>query len=267
MSFDYAVEKNIDQPHSFVVETGKFKGPLDLLWSLIIKSKLEITEISLSKITKDFLSYLSLMKILDIELSSDFSLMASNLLHYKSKALLPIESYVDENFEPPLPPELVQQLMEYKKFQQAAHNLESLEQQTNEIYIRKTEQMILEFPDDQNWKEVSILDLLTAFSKIAAGYQLEKKTIKKIVIKEYTVAESIAKIRNKLIFSESFIFLDLFAEKTEPIEIVATFLAILEMVKLKEIIIRQHTLFGDIRVFKGQISEALTGSSQFNLTN
>jgi segregation and condensation protein A len=231
----------------YQIKIDLFEGPLDLLWNLITKSKLDITQISLSQITEDFLRYIHLLKSFDIEVASDFILMAATLLHYKSRMLLPFESDLkdDENYS--LPAELVQQLLEYKRFQQVADKLFTLEQETAEIFIRSSEQSVFEFADDDNWQEVNILDLLAAFSKIAEKF--DQRKIESIEIDDISVEECIQRIKILGKLKTNFLFHEIFSAKPSKIELVATFLAILEMVKLKKISIRQHNIFGDIRIF------------------
>lgn len=248
---DSMTETNTVQ-NVFQIKIDQFEGPLDLLWGLIQKSKLDITSISISRITGDFIAYIALMKILDVDVSADFTYMASNLLYYKSKALLPIDPGLDEEYEPPLPPELVQQLLEYKKYQKAARNLENIEERSNDFYLKKNDQIMLEFPGDENWNDVNILDLIEAFTRITAKIGEKKSDLHKIEMREYSLDDSIAKIRNKIFSEKNFLFNDLFTGQTDALEIVTTFLAILEMVRMKEIVVRQHRLFGDIRVFQSE---------------
>jgi hypothetical protein len=103
-----------ERDEGYVLHIDNFDGPLDLLWGLIKKAKIDITEVSISQITEQYIAYLRLMEELNIQVASDFILMASELLYYKSRALLPGGEMEDEYFVPPLPPELIQKLLEYK---------------------------------------------------------------------------------------------------------------------------------------------------------
>lgn len=233
--------------NKYLVKLDLFEGPLDLLWNLIYRSKLDIAEISLSQITDDFIKYLSMLKVLDIGTASDFILMASTLLHYKSKILLPVENEITDEPLISLPPELVSQLLEYKKYQQAALKLNDIEKISGEIFTRNIDQFTFDFADDDNWKEIDFLDLISAFSRFTK--ELDSADSRDLDLAEVSVEECITMIRERLAGEKNFLFTDIFPQMPNKIKLVATFLAILEMVRLKEIILKQHAIFGDIRIF------------------
>ena len=114
------------------------EGPLTLLWQLIESYRVDIFEISLIKITEDFLKFITSMESIRVEVASSFAVMASRLLYYKSKALLPDPGFEDNDTEPRLPPELIQQLLEYRRFQNAADRFRELEDITSGMFTRKT---------------------------------------------------------------------------------------------------------------------------------
>ncbi len=241
----------MEESKPFQIKLATFEGPLDLLWSLIKKSKLDITQISLSEITAEYISYINMLKSLDVNIASDFVLMATTLLHYKSQILLPIDNEIADDYDPPLPPELVQQLLEYKKYQDAAYKLEHLAQNTEEFFARPNEQFVFDFEENGQWQEVSLLELISAFAKIAESYNVP--LTQAIEVDEITVEESMSFIRDKLNKQQSFVFSELFLNKPTKIELVTTFLAVLELVRQRDIAIRQHQLFGEIRIFQKNI--------------
>ncbi len=122
-----------------VISIEKFEGPLDLLWNLIRESKLDITEVPLALVTEQYIAYLRMMENLNIQVASEFIVMASELLYYKSKALLPTGELEDEYFVPPLPPDLVERLLEYKKFQAAASSLREQFEKQSDCFYRTAE--------------------------------------------------------------------------------------------------------------------------------
>ena len=232
----------------YAIHIENFDGPLDLLWELIKKSKIDITEISISLITEQYLEYLKVMEILNIKIATDFIQMASELLYYKSKALLPSGELEDEYFVPPLPPELIQKLLEYKQFQQASVRLrDQFDLQTN-IYTRSTE---LEAIIGEDYIEVSLFDLMKAFTQVIESRPTTEK--EEIIFDEILVSDRIEHITLLLKESESLVFEEIFEDKPTRAQIVATFLAILEMTRTRLIKILQHKVFGNIRILRNFI--------------
>ncbi len=235
-------------PEKYILTVEKFEGPLDLLWSLIKESKLDITEIPLSAITEQYIGYLRLMEKMNIQVAAEFITMASELLFYKSKALLPAGEMEDEYFVPPLPPNLVQKLLEYKKYQAAAGELRSLFENQSDCFARPAAG-----PEPEGeglYLEVSLFDLLNAFAEVIDS----KETIEEeeIVFDEVLVSDRIAFIDSLLLQRESVLFEELFTCAPGRAVIIASFLAVLEMSKMRRIIIMQHRLFGEIRIFRGR---------------
>ena len=148
----------------YIIHIENFEGPLDLLWDLIKKAKIDITEVSLSKITEQYIAYLKLMESINVKIATEFIWMASELLHYKSKALLPSGDIDDEYFVPPLPPELIEKLLEYKKFQKASGQMRDLYDQRSDIFTRQNN--LEEMVGTDEYIEVSLFDLLKAFADV-----------------------------------------------------------------------------------------------------
>jgi len=230
----------------YSIHIPNFDGPLDVLWDLIKKSKIDITEISISSITEQYLAFLKLMDIMNVKLAIEFTWMASELLYYKSKALLPAGEIEDEYFVPPLPPELIAKLLEFKKFQKASIDLyEKFEYQSN-AFTRSN--AVREYIDNEEYFEASLFDLLKAFANV-----LESQTVideKEIVINEILVSDKIEYIKNLLRLNEVILFTDVVESFTNRREILASFLAILEMAKTQFLKIFQHRVFGEIRLIR-----------------
>ncbi|MBE7410623.1 MAG: segregation/condensation protein A [Leptospiraceae bacterium] len=238
-------------------EGGLSEGPLSLLWNLIESYKIDIFDVSLSKITEDFINFVKFSESLSIELGAEFSLTAANLIYLKSKALLPNPGFEEENYEPPLPKELVAKLLEHKKYQMAAGNLSELEKINSGVFKRETNQILMNFGDDENWLDVSLLDLISSFNKILEKNSVNNETPDFLIAsQEYSVDEKIDYLQGLLKIKGEFLFFEMF-ESDEPNlnEIVVSFLALLELVKLKTVKVTQHKMFGDIKIIRNLTTE------------
>ena len=142
------ITKNEDKNYIFKLE--KFEGPLDLLLYLIKKAEIDIYDIPIHKITEQYLNYINLMKKLDINLASEFIIMAANLIYIKSKMMLPIESDIEEEYFEDPRTELVNQLLEYHKFKNAAMELENLETHQTNLFFREKNQITFNVNDTEN---------------------------------------------------------------------------------------------------------------------
>ncbi len=234
-----------------IIHIDNFNGPLDLLWDLIKKAKIDITEITISHITEQYLGYLKLMEKLNVRVATDFIRMASELLFYKSCALLPAGQIEDEYFVPPLPPELVQKLLEFKKFQNASRKLmEEFESSANRYTRENRLDDIIEIDD---FGEVSLFDLLKAFAEVIESQKAVDE--KEIVFDEILVSDRIEHIRNMLSKMDVIHFPDIFTAKPSRMEIVVTFMAILELARTRIIKLLQHKIFGIIRIVKHVAAE------------
>lgn len=241
---------NTPQPDKCVIAIDKFEGPLDLLWSLIKDSKLDITEISLSLVTEQYIGYLRLMETLNIQVAAEFIVMASELLYYKSKALLPAGEMDDEYFVPPLPPNLVQKLLEYKKYQAAAEDMRRMFENQSDCFTRSAPPP--ETEENGLYLEVSLFDLLKAFADVIDSQETIEQ--EEIIFDEVLVSDRIAFIDTLLAERESLLFEELFQAAPGRAMIIASFLAILEMSKMRRIKIMQHILFGEIRIFRAAVT-------------
>ncbi|MBN1898482.1 MAG: segregation/condensation protein A [Spirochaetes bacterium] len=232
----------------YTVKLEKFEGPMDLLLYLINKAEIDIYDIPIGEITEQYLKYINLMKKIDINVSAEFIVMAATLMYIKSKMLIPTDVEIeDEYFEDPRK-ELVEQILEYQKFKNAADDLKQKEEEVSNVFFRPSSQMVMEFGDAENWVDVKLLDLINIFSKFIEYTDTED--LGYILPERITVGTRIDQISEILKEKDQIDFQSLFVEKVEVWDVVVTFLAILEMIKQRKIFVKQHKLFGDIKIFR-----------------
>ncbi|MBN1500505.1 MAG: segregation/condensation protein A [Spirochaetes bacterium] len=259
---DNSEETSVDS-EKYQIHIENFDGPLDLLWALIKKSKIDIVDVSLSKITEQYLQYLRMMDELNVNLASEFINMASELIYYKSRILLPAGEIDDEYFVPPLPPELVQKLLEYKKYQQATSEMMNLYELQSDSYVRKSD--ISQFIDNEEYTTMSLFDLLNAFVEVLGTQKkVEEREIK---FDEILVSDRIDHIIAFLRKQEKITFKELFKTVPSISMVVATFLAVLELTKVQKIKIMQNKAFGTIFIFRSFNPDQEIKPAEFNLTS
>ncbi len=242
-----------EKENSYIVNIEKYSGPLDVLWELIKKSKIDITEISISQITEQYIAFIKMIEDMDVKVASDFVLMASELIYYKSRALLPTGEVEDEYFTQPLPPELIQKLLEYKKYQKMSDEFKEIYEIQNNVYVRNN--ISENLGEEELYLEVSLYELLKAFSSVLNS--TATVDIREIVFDEILVSDRIEYITELLKENESIIFTEIFSVKPSKAEIIASFLAVLEMSKTCMIRVQQHRVFGDIRILRNFSLERL----------
>lgn len=240
-------ETQDEKTERYVIHIDNFDGPLDLLWDLILKAKIDVTEIFVSHITEQYIDYLKLMEKMNIKIASEFVTMASDLLYYKSKALLPGEDIEDEYFIPPLPSDLVQKLLEYKRYQITSGKLRDRYEKQSAHFYR---QNVITDAIEEEFVGASLFDLLKAFAYILESEESVEQ--EEIVFDEVLVSDKIEFISGLLMEKDQISFRDIFSEKPGRIEIIASFLAILEMTKSKNIRIMQHVLYGEIIIVRAK---------------
>lgn len=235
---------------SYQVRLEVFEGPLDLLLYLIKKNEVGIFDIPIAQITEQYLEYLELMEILDLNISGEFLVMAATLMHIKSKMLLPPEELPQEEEEEDPRAELVKKLLEYSKFKEVALALREKELKRKEEFIRSGTNR--QFIDEEGnvYFEASLFDLINAFSK-AVGH-ISRETFQEIIQDEVTVEQKIHELLHLLMNSALIYFKDLLMEAKTKLEVVVTFLAILELIRLKEIVARQRNLFSEIEIIRNE---------------
>lgn len=238
---------------SYKIKLEIFEGPLDLLLYLVKKDHLNIYDISIARVTEQYLKYLELMKLLDLNIAGEFLVMAATLMQIKSKMLLPIEANQEIQEEEDPRAELVRRLLEYEKFKEIAEDLRQRESHQQEVFKRPKSEENKEMPaetETQSYFEASIFDLINAFSE--ALDEVPKEVFYEVVKDEFTIADKIHQLLHLLLVSTSIRLSELFAQAKNKMEIIVTFLAILELIRMKEIIIRQKELFGEIDIIRNK---------------
>ena len=230
----------------YKVKLDIFEGPLDLLLYLIKKSELDIHDIPITTITEQYLEYLNLMQLLDLDIAGEFLVMAATLMHIKSKMLLPPDetpALDEEEMDPRA--ELVQRLLEYKRFKEAASNLQQMEETRSLSFTRFPATIEID-GGDSPFLEASLFDLISAFSKVLKN--MPKDIFHRVIKDEFTVAEKVHEIFHLLVENDALLFSSLFKKSKNRFEAITIFLAVLELIRLKEIRIVQNRLFEDIEI-------------------
>lgn len=232
----------------YKVSLEVFEGPLDLLLYLIKKDEVDIYDIPIGRITDQYMEYLQLMKVLDLNIAGDFIVMSATLMLIKSRMLLPVDdrSEPDEEEEEDPRWDLVRQLVEYKKFKDAADHLEELEVHMENVFGRESEHVELGAPPEIDMRDASIFDLIASLNE-ALG-RVQEEDLQEIFAEEYTVGQKVTYIVENLKIAKRLSVMDLFSGMTSRQEIVCTFLAVLELIKLNRIAAVQDDHFGDIVV-------------------
>jgi segregation and condensation protein A len=230
---------------SYQVRLSQFEGPLDLLLHLIRRDKINIYDIPISHITQEYLAYIEIMQELELEVAGDFFVMAATLMRIKAQMLLPRHAEMEEEEEDPRD-ELVRNLLEYKKFKEAAQHFSTMEEERRKVFTRPTSgQGIVE--DSEHPIEVTVFDLLGAFRKVLED--LKKQVSYRVERDPVTLEEKLQIIRTRLKTEREILFTELFEIGFNKIDIIVTFLAILELMKLGELVARQMTGAPDIWLY------------------
>ena len=231
-----------------------FEGPLDLLLYLIKKEEVDIYEVNLTKLATQFIEYIETMRLLDLEIAGEFLVMASTLMYIKSRELLPVEQQVqvegEEEGEDPRW-ELIRQLVEYKKFKDAAAQLHALEVARENTFPRKPGKLEFESDRPQAKPEVSIFDLLNAVNIVLQRFT-KRDDLRDIFEDKWTVSEKIEQVMKTLTERPRVTFSELFAQAASRSEVVCTFLALLELIRLKQLVCIQPEPFAEIEISRAQ---------------
>ena len=236
----------VEGRHAYTFRLEGFEGPLDLLLHLIQKNELDIFNIPIALITEQYLEYLQLIKVLNLDIAGEYLLMASTLLHIKSKMLLPKSSEGEGEEEKDPRAELVRRLLEYQKYKQAALDLERRPLLDRDVFIRLVTAVPEEEPKEERI-EVDLFELLEAFRKVLE--RVKPETVHEVILEHLSVEDKIQEIMILLEReNRSMVFHRLFPEQASRRVVVITLLAILELVKMKRIRIFQLAPFETIRV-------------------
>lgn len=229
-----------------------FEGPLDLLLYLIKKEEVDIYEVSLSKLATQFLEYLSLMRQLDLDVAGEFIVMAATLIYIKSRELLPVDQQagLDGEEDGPDPRwELIRQLVAYKKFKDAAAQLQQLEHLQESVYPHQVAPLRDLEPPPMAGLRASLFDLLTALRQVLQRLA-ERQPPNEIVDDRWTVAGQMEHILRVLAERGRTTFAALFTPMQHRAEVVATFLALLELIRLQQVMAWQREEFGEIELVR-----------------
>jgi segregation and condensation protein A len=231
----------------YKIKLPYFEGPLDLLLFFVKRDELNIYDIPIAKITKEFLEYIHLMQMLDLEVVSEFIVMASTLMQIKAKMLLPKPEVEGEEEEEDPRAELARRLAEYKKFKELAFEFSKMEDEAGKFFYRgyfKNDARDYFEEDEEFLKDVSLFDLLTAFKRALEGAR--ETVYHEIETQNYKVEDEMENILNRLKFKRKFSFNEIIDSYVEKARIIVAFLALLELARLKKIRISQEEVFGEL---------------------
>lgn len=234
----------------YKVRLDIFEGPLDLLLYLIKKDEIDVYDVSIERITSQYLAYIETFKALNIELASEFIVMAANLMYLKSRELLPKDLQPpDAEAEEDDPRwELIRQLVEYKKFKDAAQFLGVRDSEGAEFFATVPEAPDLTAPAE-GMAQIGIFDLIRAFQKVLKRFE-DVHTLREIVDDRWTVSDKIDHLLATVPVGARLPFLGLFSEATSRSEVIVTFLAMLELMKLHFLEVEQSGVLGEIFVVR-----------------
>jgi len=240
------------------VKLETFEGPFDLLFHLIEKNEIDIYDIPISNLTEQYLEHIKLFQNRDMDNISEFMLMAATLIEIKSKMLLPL---MKENAEKDMDPreDLVNRLIEYKRFKRIAWSLKQIETEAEQVVYRKPEKNLMDQLAKLNHPELSEMLEDVTLNKLFSIFEdvLKRKELKVDKIRSgfkgiqkdlYSISDKIEHIRNLLVISKRILFSDIFKESTSKTEKIVTFLAMLELIKTKHIQVTQDKIFDEIYI-------------------
>ncbi len=230
---------------AYEIKLDVFEGPLDLLLYLIKKNEVDIYDIPIALITRQYMKYIDLMKSLDLDLAGEYLVLAATLTHIKSRMLLPVSEEDEEEDEEDPREELVKQLLEYKAFKEAALGLDKMNILGRDVFGRDYSCDDTE-KDEQPLMEIGIFELVEAFRRISrdAG----QKDLMEIDIEKISLSDRINDIVDELEKRGELTFADLLGGKGNRMRLIYTFLAVLELMKLRIIKAYQAVPYGAIRI-------------------
>jgi len=237
---------------NYKIRLEMFEGPLDLLLYLVKKDHLNIYDIPIAKVTQQYLEYINLMQLLDLNIAGEFLVMAATLMQIKSKMLLPAEESVEDEQEDPRA-ELVKRLLEYEKFKQIAEQLREKEITQQDVFKRPKTEPPADTKEEgkkEVYFEASIFDLISAFSR--ALKDIPKEVFYEVIKDQFTVEQKVHEILHLLLVEPEVKLSTLFSTVKSKMEIIVVFLAVLELAKMKEIIARQDAAFAEITISRNK---------------
>jgi segregation and condensation protein A len=247
--------------NEYRVQFDVFEGPLDLLLHLVKKQEVDIYQVNLTRIATEFVAYIDQMRELDLEVAGEFLVMAATLIYIKSRELLPADQKPetqqgDEEEDDPRF-ELIRRLVEYKKFKDAASKLQFQESRMDQIYEHRPGKVAFDEAEPQRRDQVSVFELIQAVSTILKRFN-DRDDVREIQADPHTVSEKMAVLREMILARGTFRFGELFENAKSRNEVVVTFLAMLELTRLKQIVVKQQEDFGEIEVAIAPVEVAAT---------
>ncbi|MGZ5552669.1 MAG: segregation and condensation protein A [Chthoniobacterales bacterium] len=233
----------------YKVKLEIFEGPLDLLLYLIKRDELDIYDISIERITRQYLEYLQAFKELNIDVAGEFVVMAANLIYLKSRSLLPVDQQPPEEDAEEDDPrwDLIRQLIEYKKFKEAAAQLQVRQLEEAGRFVRQTNGVDPLAAAPLRLGEVGIFQLINAFQNVIKRLEAQED-LQEIFGEHYTVSDKIEWILQRVADGVPLRFSELFASMASRVEIVVTFLALLELIRLRQVRATQSDAFAEIEL-------------------
>lgn len=242
--------------HAYKVELEVFEGPLDLLLYLVKRDEIDIYDISIERITTQYMSYIDTFKLLNVGLAGEFLVMAANLCYIKSRMMLPkhVQPPDDDVEEEDPRWDLIKQLIEYKKFKEAANFLGERESAEQNLYRNVPEKIKSDKTERPLSEDIGIFDLIRAFQNIVDRF-VDADGLGEIVDDHYTVSDKIDHLLETIKPGETISFYALFESATTKSELIVTFLALLELMKINILRVVQEEILGEI-VIERPIQEA-----------
>jgi segregation and condensation protein A len=233
----------------YKVKLEIFEGPLDLLLYLIKRDELDIYDVSLERITRQYLEYLQAFKELNIDVAGEFVVMAANLMYLKSHSLLPVDQQPPEEDAEEDDPrwDLIRQLIEYKKFKEAAAQLQVRQLEQERIFVREPAALDLTSAAPLRLGEVGIFQLINAFQAVIKRLEA-REDLQEIFGEHFTVSDKITWILQRVGDGVPLRFSELFVAMASRVEIVVTFLALLELIRLRQVRAMQADAFAEIQI-------------------
>lgn len=239
------------ETNKYAIKIENFEGPLDLLCHLIDKNKMNICDVKLNEITEQYIEYINKMEEMNLEVTSEFLIMASTLIYLKSKSLLPKESEETEEISEE---ELLRRIIEYKKYKEITKTLKNMYENSSVRYYKIPE--VIELPKQKLEKEYSPEDIISSYEELIQR-NIDKKNenannLEKIAITDtYTVASKVKFMLKELMKKPKFVFNALFSlQKCNKEEVITAFSGLLELSRRNKVVTTQEELFGDISVEK-----------------
>ncbi len=243
------LEETSWEAQGITIRLDSFEGPLDLLLHLIKKEEVDIWNIPIARITEQYLQYLQMMKDLNINVAGEWLVMAATLIFIKSRLLLPPDPATDMEDQPSEDPrtELVYQLLEHQKFKNAAQMLYTREEVENAVWNKPPKEVL---EDGKEVVSVNLFDLLRAFSEVVKRFEAQAQM--ELDQEDVTIEQKLVEIRRLLLVHDTILFSTFFTPNMSKRHLIVTFLALLELVRLREVWLYQKKAFDEIYITKGK---------------